>query len=273
MTAYYNEIDRFCCDWLSNLMDANLITPGKIDDRSIVDVRPNDLAGFERVHFFAGIGGWDHSLNVAGWSGRAWTGSCPCQPFSLAGAQRGFSDDRHLWPEFRRLIAECSPPVVFGEQVASAAEWLRLVRGDLEALGYAVGALPIQAASAAAAHLRDRYWFVADGTSKQVGPAGQPWKYGYVANAVSERGRGRNDQREDAEHAHPPGEAFVTSGDGKRRPIKPGIRLLAHGIPNRLGILRGFGNAIDPRPAAAFIGAFMTHSLSSQHQSTKGEEL
>jgi DNA (cytosine-5)-methyltransferase 1 len=52
MPAYYNEIDRFCCDWLSNLMDVGLITPGRIDDRSIVDVSPDDLAGFERVHFF-----------------------------------------------------------------------------------------------------------------------------------------------------------------------------------------------------------------------------
>src|SRR5688572_9073782 len=107
MTAYYNEIDRFCCDWLSNLMDAELITPGKIDDRSIIDVRPDDLAGFERVHFFAGIGGWDHSLNLAGWSGRAWTGSCPCQPFSLAGLRAGFDDTRDLWPAWFNLIREC----------------------------------------------------------------------------------------------------------------------------------------------------------------------
>lgn len=48
MTAYYNEIDIFCCAWLSNLMDAGHITPGRIDDRSIVDVRPEDveLMGF-----------------------------------------------------------------------------------------------------------------------------------------------------------------------------------------------------------------------------------
>jgi 3-phenylpropionate/cinnamic acid dioxygenase small subunit len=43
MSAYYNEIDRYCCDWLQNLMDAGHITPGKIDDRSISEVSPEDL--------------------------------------------------------------------------------------------------------------------------------------------------------------------------------------------------------------------------------------
>jgi DNA (cytosine-5)-methyltransferase 1 len=91
-----------------------------------------------------------------------WTGSCPCQPFSVAGAQKGFADKRHLWPEFRRLIEKRSPTVVFGEQVANAAKWLGGVRSDLEAVGYAVGAIPMEAASATADHYRDRFWFVAD---------------------------------------------------------------------------------------------------------------
>lgn len=323
MTAYYNEIDRFCCDWLSNLMDAELITPGKIDDRSIVDIRPSDLAGFERVHFFAGIGGWDHSLNLAGWSGPVWTGSCPCQPFSLAGAQKGFSDERHLWPVFRDLIAQRRPATVFGEQVASATEWLGLVRGDLEAMGYAVGALPVQAASAGADHLRDRYWFVAnaddagsqgrrllpecasqrpagpDGLanpdqlgageerqqrSRQLGGAGGDQKpragCGDLADAHSNAsGAGRGNvgevrglqeaQREPEHGATLSGGSgdelcWVIGADGKARRVKPGIRLLAHGVPNRVGLLRGFGNAIDPRPAAAFISAFMTVSDTSQ---------
>jgi hypothetical protein len=117
-----------------------------------------------QCHFFAGIGGWSYALAKVpdGTISSVWTGSCPCQPFSLAGKQKGFADDRHLWPVWRELIRECDPAVVFGEQVASATEWLGLVRGDLEAMGYAVGALPIQAASAGADHLRDRYWFVAD---------------------------------------------------------------------------------------------------------------
>ncbi len=100
-----------------------------------------------------------------------WTGSCPCQPFSCAGKQKGTQDERHLWPEFRRLITECHPPIIFGEQVASklGREWLAGVRADLEALGYAVGAADLCAAGATAPHLRQRLYWVADANGGQRG--------------------------------------------------------------------------------------------------------
>jgi len=349
--AYYNENDEFAAAWLRNLIKAGLIADGEVDTRSIVDVRPSDLAGFTQCHFFAGIGGWSYALRKTGWndSRPAWTGSCPCQPFSLAGAQRGFADERHLWPVWRELIRECSPAVVFGEQVASATAWLGLVRGDLEALGYAVGALPIQAASAGADHLRDRYWFVAhaddtgsqgrrvlserasewaagadgmayadcergqvdqnaggrkdgsgagsltgfsghrDGdvpyaTSQQMGATGQPRQHGGLdladANCDGARDKsgdgaspqeaaGQRTRQEmagaiDASRHDGAALEWVIGADGKARRVKPGIRLLAHGVSNRVGKLRGFGNAIDPRPAAAFIEAYMTSQHSQQ---------
>jgi hypothetical protein len=163
MSVYYNEIDAYCVQWLRNLMDAELIPHGDIDTRSIEDVRPDDLRGYTQCHFFAGLGGWAYALQLAGWGTRpVWTGSCPCQPFSAAGKGLGFADERHLWPSWQHLISQCAPPVIFGEQVASATDWLGLVSGDLEALGYAVGAIPIEAASAGADQRRDRLWFVAD---------------------------------------------------------------------------------------------------------------
>jgi DNA (cytosine-5)-methyltransferase 1 len=161
---YYNEIDAYCAKWLRNLMDAGHIPAGDIDTRSIEDVRPDELRGYVQCHFFAGIGGWPLALALAGWpvDRPVWTGSCPCQPFSVAGKGAGFADKRHLWPAWQHLIAQREPPVVFGEQVASATEWLGLVFGDLEALGYAVAGVPVEAASAGAQHYRDRYWIVAD---------------------------------------------------------------------------------------------------------------
>ena len=45
--------------------------------------------------------------------------------------------------------------------------------------------------------------------------------------------------------------------DGKTRRVMPGIALLANGFPNRVALLRGFGNAIVPQLAAEFIRAFM----------------
>jgi DNA (cytosine-5)-methyltransferase 1 len=43
--------------------------------------------------------------------------------------------------------------------------------------------------------------------------------------------------------------------DGKWRPVEPGTFPLAHGLPARVGRLRGYGNAIVPEVAATFIQA------------------
>ncbi len=166
MVAYYNEIDNYAADWLENLIAAGHIAPGVVDRRSIVDVRGDDLKDYTQCHFFAGIAGWSLALRLAGWldDKPVWTGSCPCQPFSAAGKRKGTADARHLWPEFARLIDECGPPVVFGEQVASkdGRSWLAGVRTDLEALGYAVGAADLCSAGIGAPHIRQRLWWVAD---------------------------------------------------------------------------------------------------------------
>ena len=150
MTAYYNEIDPYAAQWLRNLITEKLIAPGDVDERSIAEVNANDLAGYTQCHFFAGIGGWSYALRLAQWPDDrpVWTGSCPCQPFSAAGKRIGFADERHLWPAWFHLITQRRPAIILGEQVASATQWLRLVRSDLEALEYAVGAMPIEAASA-----------------------------------------------------------------------------------------------------------------------------
>lgn len=160
---FYNEFDPFCVDWLNNLISAGCIPEGKVDDRSIEDVKAADIVGYGQVHFFAGVAGWCEALRLAGWeSGReVWTMSCPCQPYSSAGKQKAESDERHLWPEARRLIAECRPATLFGEQVESklGREWFSRVRFEMEELGYAVGASDLCAACVSAPHRRQRLYF------------------------------------------------------------------------------------------------------------------
>ena len=389
MTAYYNEHDPKAAAWLRELMRAGHIMDGVVDDRSIADVRPADLVGFDRCHFFAGIGGWDYALQLAGWphGEPVWTGSCPCQPFSAAGRGRGARDARHLWPEFHRLIAECRPAVVFGEQVASALgrTWLAAVRADLEELGYGVGAADLCAAGVGAPHIRQRIYWVAEsehtGSSRAgVGAQSQSAQFqscdgsgeeGAAAGGMADRdgarrgarrageaGDGRDAPREQlagfcptdrpadanaagrgelgrggvldglgeasgddadgcgavqrladpvlagraegrAESGERPAPGSGESGgvgdtdqpvpqgrkqrgdgageraagapgvaspwadlewlpcrDGKARPTQPGLFPLAHGVPGRVGLLRGAGNAIVPQVAAAFIEAY-----------------
>jgi DNA (cytosine-5)-methyltransferase 1 len=177
VSVYYNEIDPFAAAWLRNLIAAGLIAPGDVDERSIVDVRADDLKGYTQCHFFAGIGGWSYALRLAGWPDDkpVWTGSCPCQSVSGSGKRKGHADERHLWPAFYGLIEKCAPAIIFGEQVTSGdgPEWLAGVRADLEAAGYACGAADLCAAGVAAPHPRQRIYWVANADG---GNAGAEWQ-------------------------------------------------------------------------------------------------
>jgi DNA (cytosine-5)-methyltransferase 1 len=243
---YYNDNEPFVGEWLENLILCGHIPDGTVDRRPIQEVTKDDLDA-RRVHFFAGIGGWAEALRLACWpeDREVWTGSCPCQPFSSAGKQKGVNDERHLWPELRRLIAECKPATIFGEQVASKAgrEWLSVVRTDLEALGYAVGAADLCAAGVGRPHIRQRLYWVANALCARLEER--------VSDSRAQRYSDGAPAWETAELLS------LQCRDGKTRPVMPGVRLLAHGFPNRVGLLRGFGNAIVPQVAAAFIESFL----------------
>lgn len=160
---YYNEFDPNAAAWLRELIAEGLIPPGEVDERSITDVSADDLRGFTQCHFFAGIAGWSYALQLAGWDANrpVWTGSCPCQAFSTAGKQKGFADERDLWPTFFNLIKECRPEYVFGEQVENAIKhgWLDRVYRDMEREGYSCGSVVLGAHSIGAPHQRQRlYW-------------------------------------------------------------------------------------------------------------------
>lgn len=328
MTAYYNEHDRFAAAWLRELIADGLIAPGDVDERDIQDVTPADLVGYTQCHFFAGIGVWSLALRLAGWPDDRpiWTGSCPCQPFSAAGKGGGFADERHLWPAFHWLIAQCRPAIVVGEQVSSAdgLAWLDLVLADLDQAGYASGAVDTCAAGFGAPHIRQRlYWMGYADDARLEGWRGVPERAGQcsaVARSVGGRmadadaagsslervdelrqdcdaqswrdsdGRGKDGRMADAEcdggwadESRRGPEGRITDGryrkdgqpgplnglwrnadwlycrDDKWRPVESGSFPLvaARTLRNRVGALRGAGNAINVAQAEGFIRAVM----------------
>jgi DNA (cytosine-5)-methyltransferase 1 len=296
MANYYNEFDPYAAQWLRNLIKAGHIPDGEVDTRSIVDVQPDDLRGFRQAHFFCGIAGWPLALKLANWNQdrEIWTGSCPCQPFSVAGKGKGTDDDRHLWPHFHRLISACRPAVVMGEQVSgkAGADWFDGICSDLESQDYSCEALDVPALGVNGPHIRQRiYWFAKNlGHADNAGSQGyqQPRDMGLQRDTQSVRPTGTtglSDSSECGDMANANGvsgvwgeyeperrqKGRVTAGwsrpwdnaewvkgiDGKARRVGSGVRLLAHGVPNRVGRLRAYGNAIVPPLAAEIIKAFM----------------
>ena len=268
---FYNEFESSAAAWLRELITRKLIPDGVVDERSISDLQPSDLHGYTQCHFFAGIGGWSLALKLAGVDPTRplWTGSCPCQPYSAAGKGLGDADPRNLWSAFFRLIRECRPELVLGEQVESAVGhgWLDGVSTDLEGEGYAVGAAVLGAHSVGAPHIRQRLYWVADsigegleGHPRDERDGDQPGRLDALAAGSVAAGGAVGGSHWDRSY-------WLLCRDGKHRrvPTEPAIFPLADGLPYKLArrgsirpaLLKGAGNAIVPQVAAEFIGAYL----------------
>ena len=110
-----------------------------------------------------------HDFDATKYNGRidVLSGGFPCQPFSVAGKRKGSEDDRHLWPEMLRIVGECQPRWIVGENVRGLVSWsnglvFEEVCADLEALGYSVQSFIVPACATGAPHRRDRVWIVAN---------------------------------------------------------------------------------------------------------------
>lgn len=291
----YNDNEWFACAWLRELIEDGHLPHGEISNTPIQDLTPDRC--HDTTHLFAGIGGWPLALRMAGWPEDVpvWTGSCPCQPFSSAGKGRGTDDERHLWPFMARLVAEREPPIVFGEQVASkdGREWLGGVRADMEAMGYAFGAADLCAACVGAPHSRQRLFWVAHRVGGRV--RGEPGNGVCATIKTQGEARQRERGRDNAWPGSPvclglgnancegrsselPIQTRIVPACGhncglvrcveptkdggtrevfRRAPLEPSLFPLADGVPNRMGLLRGAGNAIVPQVAAVFIECVM----------------
>ena len=247
------------------------------------------FAGLGGWSYSLRLAGWADDRAVA-------TLSCPCQPFSEAGPRSGFADERHLWPAAHHLVRERRFPVVLGEQVATkdGRAWLDLVCADMEADRYTGGAVATAAAGFGAPIKSERLYLAwlaeaagerregaADGSEPHGGerfvlgrPAGGTGSAdcngrdtGLAGNRRAEEGV-RGQYGVGADRPCRPRDVGAVNGfwrdadwlwhrDGAFRPVEPGTFPLAHGIPARMGRLRGYGDAINTAQAAAFIESVM----------------
>lgn len=201
------------------------------------------------------------------------TGGYPCQPFSVAGKQKGHEDDRHLWPEMFEVIAQCRPSWVICENVYGHVKLgLDEVLSDLESEGYATSTFVIPACAVDAPHRRDRLWIVANSSSKgrQQEPRGS---YG---DEKENEGRRAKDHHESSSNGKSDRSGFIpglvadsksknarsshTEPDKRQKqksrkssgpdwqpwPVEPGLGRVANGIPRRVDRLRALGNSVVP---------------------------
>ena len=207
------------------------------------------------------------------------TGGFPCQPFSVAGKQRGKTDDRYLWPEMLRVIREAGPTWILGENVAGIVNMaLDQVHADLEAEGYEVESVIVPACSVDAPHKRDRVWIVAhaeggkrgriqDASSTQGAqssdqllrnPSGLSGEL-RSKNVAHPEGIGVQGQRpcrieKPQPHGCPPIPVRESEGSKQAQWLpEPNVDRVVDGLPNRVGRIRGLGNAIVPQVAAEII--------------------
>ena len=130
------------------------------------------------------------------------TGGYPCQPFSVAGKQKGEQDDRHLWPSMLEIIAQVRPTWVICENVTGhIALGLDQVLLDLENEGYSTRTFIIPACSVNAPHRRDRLWIVAHSNSNGTGKRCNSKAFSEVIGKIR-KGRNSKDSQDESAHSN-----------------------------------------------------------------------
>ena len=209
------------------------------------------------------------------------TGGYPCQPFSVAGKQKGVEDKRHLWPDMFRIIKECKPTWVIGENVGGHIKLgLDSVLQDLESEGYTVRAFSISASSVGANHQRERVWTVgysehsyAMEDTRQYGRRIEStWDTESIGSGTSEETQWTTNSNQingSGEGAALMGEATDTDSqrlhglgtehelrEGKTKgtsswerwwEFEPDVGRVVNGVPNRVDRIKALGNSLVPQ--------------------------
>ena len=201
------------------------------------------------------------------------SGGFPCQPFSVAGKQKGKGDDRYLWPEMLRVITELRPRCVVGENVPGI---IKIAAGqvvkDLERAGYHVVVFNFEAAAVGAWHRRSRVFFVG---IADVADTARERGQGCIAFCAAKPAERSGQMQSDAESGSEAVYDAMCSGcagdarwgesqvlaDGRCWAAEPDVGRVAHGVPARVDRLKCLGNAVVPQQAYPIFKALMEDIL------------
>ena len=228
---------------------------------------------------------WD---DLATFDGRAMRGSVdlvsaglPCQPYSVAGTQKGHADERALWPEFVRIVRECEPGLVYIENVPAFRKHFEPVWRELRGMGFEWAPPLLSTASESGApHIRERFFALAahpDRIEIRIGaerePEGQPEPLQGPESPVA-RGDGFQDSDPDRGRCESEWSGWIF--DGERASLRhdadrcgfgcricgtswatesPPVRV-DDGPPSRVDELRAIGNV--GTPPVVYARAFLT---------------
>ena len=189
------------------------------------------------------------------------TGGYPCQPFSIAGRQKGEQDPRHVWPEMFRLVKELRPTWVIGENVSGHVKLgLDTVLENLESEGYSARTFSISASSIGANHQRERIWIVAN--------SGCSWGSGSEFQRKNEN-EIKKENANQFERSSSSSQSNMVYSDSERLEkwesigenfsqeyqtligadwwsIEPDVGRVANGVPKRVDRLKSLGNSLVP---------------------------
>lgn len=173
-------------------------------------------------------------------------GGYPCQPFSIAGNRQGENDDRHLWPEIRRLLQEIKPKWFVGENVANHITLgLDQTLSDLEDIGYTWETFVIPAVAINAPHRRDRVFIV-----------------GFISDSSGVRHEGDERLQKNIRKIKQwrtgtfrPTAKLFDDIDWKKRARESGFLRGNDGIPYRMDRIKALGNAVVPQQIYPILAA------------------
>lgn len=168
------------------------------------------------------------------------SGGFPCQPFSVAGNKLGRKDDRHLWPEYFRVIKEFKPSWVVGENVTGIINMeLDNVLSDMESQGYETRTFVIQACTVGARHRRERVFII--GFNAKCRDANREKHVQIESDCFKQRKEKKNIKKGNSRKYE-----LGTKYDGEKFDSYPDALRKLYGIPNWVDRLKSLGNAVVP---------------------------